>query len=80
MTWHVHITEHAYNLLLGLTPDTRSAVFALFRSLEDDPCAVAQPVGIPDGVNYEAVFSHGIVSLIVNKEAGRITPIAITAI
>lgn len=66
--------------LVGLTPDTRSAVFSLFRRLEDDPYAIAQPVGIPDGVNYEAAFPQGIITPIINPEKERITPLTITAL
>ncbi|MCC3655813.1 hypothetical protein LIX60_31010 [Streptomyces sp. S07_1.15] len=76
----MHITEHTFRMLRGLSDNALGEVFDLFRSLERDPYAAAQPAGIPDGRTFEAAFPHGILTVIVNDETGRITPISVVAL
>ncbi|MDT0345908.1 hypothetical protein [Streptomyces litchfieldiae] len=80
MTWHVHISEHTFEMLTGLGESPRGAVFRLFRRLEEDPHAMAVPMGFGDGPMYTAAFATGLLVVLINPENRRITPVQITSL
>ncbi|RSS46221.1 hypothetical protein [Streptomyces sp. WAC08241] len=67
-------------IIESLAFEGQVALFEYIDQLERDPIAVTKQWGQEDGVTREGIFGDGLgmISLIVNRETGRITALQAT--
>jgi hypothetical protein len=66
-------------MISGLPLEGQLALMDYIDQLEVDPIAATAPWGEEDEITREGVFGNGLglISLFVNRETGRITPLQI---
>jgi hypothetical protein len=66
-------------MISGLPFAAQVALFEYIEQLEADPIAATKPWGEADDITREGVFGDGLglISLLVNRTTGRITPVQI---
>ncbi|MET9950197.1 hypothetical protein ABZ135_01430 [Streptomyces sp. NPDC006339] len=80
MNWHFSRSPNAIKMIEGLPFEGQVALFEYIDQLEQDPIAATTAWGEEDEITREGIFGDGLglISLFVNRETGRITPLQIS--
>ncbi|MER7517815.1 hypothetical protein [Streptomyces sp. NPDC126499] len=79
MNWQFSRSPHTMKMIEGLPFEGQVALFEYIDQLEHDPIAATHPWGEEDELTREGIFGDGLglISLLVNRDTGRITPVQI---